>query len=102
METSISARHCDVPDELRVRALAVMERMERFSPHALEGHVVFDVAPDGQLVELRLHVRGGQILVSTATAGEHRTALDRAEEKLRKQLEKATIPRRAKRSPSNP
>lgn len=103
MKTSITARHCEITDDLRDRATALIERMERFSPHALEGHVIFDVEPDGQLVELKLHVRRGLILVGVATADDHRTALDRAEEKLRRQLEKATTQsRRTRRSPSKP
>ena len=103
MKTSVTARHCEITDDLRDRATAVMERMERYSPHALEADAVFDEEPDGQRVELRLHVRGGTILVGTATEVDHRTALDRAEEKLRRQLEKTTTQaRRTRRSPSEP
>ncbi|MCC7131076.1 MAG: ribosome-associated translation inhibitor RaiA [Gemmatimonadales bacterium] len=98
MQTTITARHCEVGEELRARAAAVMERMERYSPHALEAQVVFDVGADGQTAELRLHVRGGQILVGLAAADDHRTALDRAEEKVKRQLEKATAARRPRRS----
>jgi ribosome-associated translation inhibitor RaiA len=43
------------------------------------------------------------VLVARAEAEEHRTALDRAEDKLRKQLEKASArPRRARPSQANP
>jgi ribosome-associated translation inhibitor RaiA len=63
---------------------------------------VFDLDPEGHWVELRVHVRGGQILVGTATADDHRTALDRAEEKLKKQLDKITSQWRSRRSTTNP
>ena len=36
--------------------------------------------------------RPGEVLVATGEADDHRTALDRAEEKLRRQLEKTARP----------
>ena len=90
MKNTISVRHCDVADELRARADAVMERVARHSPRAIEGAVVFD--QNGQLatVELRLHVRRGRVLIGIGEGLDHRTALDRAEEKLRRQFDRAT------------
>jgi len=101
MKTTVTARHCEITDELRDRALEVMNRFEKLSPHALDGDVVFDVGPEGQSAELRLHVRRGQILVGTGVAGDHRTALDRAEDKLRKQLERATQSKKPRRAQTN-
>ena len=98
MKTKVTALHCQVGDELRTRAEAVAERFEHLSPHALDASVVFDQEAEGPTAEIRLHVRGGQILVAHGTGVDHRTALDRAEEKLRKQLERAiTQSRRARR-----
>lgn len=89
MKTKVTALHCQVADELRTRAETVAERFEHLSPHALETTVVFDVEAGEPTAEIRLHVRGGQILVAHGVDKDHRTALDRAEEKLRKQLERA-------------
>jgi ribosome-associated translation inhibitor RaiA len=53
-------------------------------------------------VELRLHLAGGEILVSRGDSVDHRTALDRAEEKLRRQVERASDrPRRTRLKQSN-
>jgi len=90
MQTTVSARHCEVSSELRERVEAVANRFARHSPHALEATAVFDVGPDAHLVELRLHVRGGQVLVGQGDGPDHRTALDRAEEKLFRQLDRAS------------
>ncbi len=90
MHSAFAARHCEVADELKVRAQAVMDRLAHFPPHAIEGGVVFDLTAEGHLVELKLHVPGGRWLVATAVERDHRTALDRAEEKLKKQLDKVT------------
>lgn len=99
MDTTISARHCEITEALRDRAQAVTARLAQLSPHALEATVVFDATPTTCSVEIRLHVRGGKFLVGAGTAPDHRTALDRAEEKLRPQLEKTT--RRRARGPSS-
>jgi len=101
MLTTISARHCEVTDNLRERAQAVSERLEKLSPHALEATVVFETEdhPQTYKVEIRLRARRRKILIGIGEGTDHRTALDRAEEKLRPQLEKASRPRlRARRT----
>lgn len=95
MQTTISARHCELTDSLRERTEAVASHLERLSPHALEATIVFETEgqPPVCRVEIRLHARGRKVLIGIADGPDHRTALDRAEEKLRPQLEKATRPR---------
>lgn len=88
MHTTISVRHTEIPDDLRARAGLVMERLGQLSPHALESTVVFDQEATAHTAEIRLHVRGGVILVGKGDGVDHRSALDRAEEKIRRQLER--------------
>ncbi len=103
MNKKVTALHCQIGDELRVRAAAVVERLGHLSPHALDASVVFDDDADGPSAEIRLHVRGGQVLVARGAARDHRSALDRAEEKLRKQVERAvTQSRRGRREADEP
>ena len=99
MRTTVTCRHGEISDDLRARAVDVLERFGQLSPHALEGTALFDTEPAGFRVELRLHVRRGHILVSEAEAADPRTALDRAEEKIKRQLERAVA---AVRGPSRP
>jgi ribosomal subunit interface protein len=97
MQTTITARHCEVPEALRERALAVTERLGTLASRPLEATVTFHADGLEQVVELRLHDSRGELFVATGTAADHRTALDRAEEKLRRQLEKANgRPRRSR------
>jgi ribosomal subunit interface protein len=102
MHTTISARHCEVPENLRERAQAVTDRLEKLSPHALEATVVFEAGTHPQTTckaEIRLRARGRKVLVGVGEGTDHRTALDRAEEKLRPQLEKVAETRaRARRA----
>lgn len=97
MRITISARHCELTDGLRQRARTVAGRLAELSPHALDATVVFDAAPQARSVELRLHARGRKLLIGVGQGPDHRTALDRAEEKLRVQLMKAVELRRQSR-----
>jgi ribosomal subunit interface protein len=96
MHTTITARHCEVSEALRERAITVMERLGNLASHPMEMTVVFDADGIQQTVELRLHVARGEILVATGEGADHRTALDRAEEKLRRQVERVSDRRRAR------
>lgn len=103
MKTTITARHVEITDALRERALTVIDRLDNLASRHMEATVVFDVDGLMQTAELRLHVARGEVLVATGSAEDHRTALDRAEEKLRKQLEKVSgRPRRSRPSQAKP
>jgi ribosomal subunit interface protein len=97
MQTTITVRHCEVPDALRARARSVVERLGNLASQPMDMTVVFDSEGLQQTAELRLHLASGDILVATAEAVDHRSALDRAEEKLRRQVERASArPRRTR------
>jgi ribosomal subunit interface protein len=90
MHTTITARHCEVSDQVRARALSVVERLGHLTSQAMEMTVVFNTEGPQRTVELRLHLAGGDILVAMGEAVDHRSGLDRAEEKLRRQVERAS------------
>jgi putative sigma-54 modulation protein len=97
MQTTITARHCEIPDGLRQRAITVVVRLGKVTPRPMDMTVLFDTDGLEQTAELRLHLAGWEILVARGEAPDHRTALDRAEEKLRRQVERASErPRRAR------
>lgn len=96
MHTTITVRHCELPAALRARARTVVERLGELAQGPVESAVVFDTDGHRATAELRLHTARGETLVAHADADAHRTALDRAEHKLRRQLER-TGPR-ARRS----
>jgi ribosomal subunit interface protein len=102
MQTTITVRHCDISDALRERAITVVERLGNLASRPMEMTVVFDTDGIQQTVELRLHVARGEILVASGEGTDHRTALDRAEARLRRQVERASErPRRARSAPSD-
>jgi ribosomal subunit interface protein len=103
MQTTITARHTEISEALRERALTVAERLGGIATRPIEATVVFDTEGLQRTAELRLHVSRGEVLVAKGEADDHRTALDRAEDKLRKQVEKASArPRRSRPSQAEP
>jgi len=97
MQITVTTRHCDIADALRDRSDLVMTRLAALSDGAQDATVVFGVEAGRQTAELRLTTRGGPVLVATADGPDHRTALDRAEAKLRRQLLRTTAKPRARR-----
>ena len=88
MLTTITARHCQIADTLRERANEICDRLARHASRPVDCNVVFDLERLEHKVEIRLHVSHGEVFVATGEAGDHRSALDRAEERLRRQLER--------------
>jgi len=98
MRTTITARHCEIPETVRARAVTVLERAGEIAPRAVDGHVVFDLEGNEHRAEVRLHLSNGEVVLATGDGTDHRTALDRAEDKIRRQLKKAgDRPRRGRK-----
>lgn len=96
MQLTITSRHEDVPDALRARAEAVVGRLARFAHRPTHAQVEFDLEHQRATAELRIHAARGLVHIASADAADHRTALDRAAAKLRRQLDKkGAEPRRA-------
>jgi ribosomal subunit interface protein len=98
MRITITARHCDVPDELRARAQTLLERLRKLAARSHDGQVLFAEDHGAPTVEVRLHAARGAVLVGTASGADLRSALDRAVAKVRRQLDKSAHRRRAARA----
>ena len=102
MQPTITVRHCEISEALRERAITVVRRLGNLISRPMEAAVVFDVDATQPTVEIRLHVPRGEVLVARGEGSDHRTALDRAEERLRRQLERvAARPRRTRSASSD-
>jgi ribosomal subunit interface protein len=97
MQPTITVRHCEISDPLRERAVTVVERLGTLANRPMESAVVFDTDGSEQTVEIRLHLARGETLVARGGGPDHRTALDRAEDKLKRQVQRASDrPRRTR------
>jgi ribosomal subunit interface protein len=88
MQVIVTARHCEIPDALRAQARLAMARVTKAAHRPQRAQVVFDVGHQRKVVELKLMLPRGATRIATGEAADFRTALDRAVEKLRRQLEK--------------
>lgn len=100
MPVTITARHCELPDLLRERAHDVADRLETRAGRPADVGVLFDVDAGAPTAEIRLHVIGEDLLMAAGRGEDHRSALDEAEARLRRQLEKPAGRRLRKRKPT--
>lgn len=89
MKTTVTARHCEIPDELRERAIALIAKTAKKADRPHRAEIVFDEDHQQRVVELQLYLTRGQVKVCSAEAGDFSTALDRAVDKLSNQLDKS-------------
>lgn len=100
MRTTVTTRHCVIPDELKTRAQAAVEKAAKAAHRPQRAEVVFDADHGRKVVELKLYLPRSQVKIASAEADDFRTALGSAVAKLRNQLGKAE--RRTTRRTSTP
>lgn len=98
MRITVTARHCEIPDELRHRAESMVAKAVKAAHRPQRGEIVFDADHGRKVVEIHVFLPRGQVKVASAEADDFRTALDRAVDKVRNQLDKE--PRRSDRRPA--
>jgi ribosomal subunit interface protein len=89
MEVTINARHCSIPETLRERTVRMIHTLERYHVRSTSAVVSFQNDHGGRSVEARLAVAGGPPLVARASGPTFRTALDRAVDRLERQLKRS-------------
>jgi ribosomal subunit interface protein len=96
MIVTITARHDEAAPGLKERAEEIVARLGRIAHRPTSAHVTFDLEGKGPqaLCEIVLNAARGAVFVAKAVDVDHRTALDAAEAKLRRQLDKAEAPAR--------
>lgn len=103
MRIIVTARHCEIPDELKRRAEAQLAKVAKIASRPQRAEVVFDADHGRKVVELLLSLPRGRVKLATAEADDFNTALDAAVAKLRGQLGKNSRPpssRKAARPPA--
>ena len=94
MKVTVTARHCDIDDALRDRAVDLIERAAKRVSRPQRAEIIFDNDHNRKVVEFQLYLPRGSVHVASAETADFRTALDRVAEKLRNQLDKLPSPRR--------
>src|SRR6266480_1194641 len=102
MRITITARHTEIDDDLRAHTKELVEKVAKIArrPHDAQGGFTQDHGEVG--VEIAVHVPRGRIHVAKAQAADHRSALDAAIARMKRQLldekESPKPRRRARRS----
>jgi ribosomal subunit interface protein len=94
LRIQITARHCEIPADIRERTESQVASLEKYSPRASAADVVYTEEKVEKHVEVIIHIDGGEPIIATGRGHEFRTALDevvdRAGRMLRKQRERRT------------
>lgn len=104
MRITITARHTEIDDDLRAIAQDLIEKATKVLRRPQHAQVVFTEDHGEAAVEIEVHAPRGKVIVAKSQGADHRSALDLAVARIKRQLldEKASgRPRRAPRR-SNP
>jgi ribosomal subunit interface protein len=100
MRITITARHTGIDDDLRAHTRELVEKVVKLVRRPHHAQVIFTEDHGEAAVEIAVHVPRSRIHVAKAQAVDHRSALDAAIARVKRQLldEKETSrPRRAAR-----
>ncbi len=98
MRITITARHTEIDGELRAHTRELVEKVVKLARRPHHAQVVFTEDHGEAAVEIAVHVPRGRIHIAKSQAADHRSALDAAIARIKRQLldEKETSrPRRA-------
>ena len=105
MRITITARHTEIDDDLRAHARELVEKVTRLARRAPTAQVTFTQDAGLSGVEIEVHAPRGRIYVAKGEEADHRSALDDAIARLKRQLldeKESPRPRRARRSAPPP
>lgn len=88
MQVIVSARHCEVTEQLREVVETQFRRLDRFEPRVSRAEVRLLEEKNRWEVEATVSVERAGLVYASAHAPDFRTAVDRAVDKLSRQLRK--------------
>jgi len=86
MRITITARHTAVDDDLRAHTRERLEKVVKLVRRPHHAHVIFTEDHGEAGGEIEIHAPRGRIHVAKSQAGDHRSALDSAIARVKRQL----------------
>jgi ribosomal subunit interface protein len=86
MRITITARHTEIDDDLRAHARELVEKVMKLARRPHHAQVILTADHGEAAVEIAVHVPRGRIHVAKAQAADHRSALDAAVARVKRQL----------------
>lgn len=101
MQVIIAARHFELTDSLRAHVEEQFGELDRYEPRISRVEVTLLEEKNRRDVEALASVDRGEPLHAEATAGDFRTAIDQARDRLARQLKKQRARHRDHQGPAN-
>src|SRR2546427_11944356 len=98
MRITITARHTEIDDDLRAHTRELVEKVVKLARRPHHAKVVFTEDHGEAAVEIAVHVPRGRIHVAKSQAADHRSALDAAIARVKRQLLDGKVTSRARRT----
>ncbi len=99
MQVIVTARHCELSDQMRHNIERQFQRLSRFEPRATRAEVTVTGTKKGFETEALVSIERSARVHARAEGSEVRSAVDRLSEKLRVQLRRNHERRRDHRAP---
>jgi ribosomal subunit interface protein len=101
MRITITARHTEIDDDLRAHARELVAKVSKLVRRPQHAQVTFTEAAGLAGVEIEVHAPRARSYIAKAEEADHRSALDTASARLKRQLldeKESPRPRHARRS----
>src|SRR6266704_2792844 len=102
MRITITARHTEIDNDLRAHTRELVEKVAKLIRRPHHAHVIFTEEHDEAGVEIAVHVPRGRVHVAKSQAADHRSALDAAIARVKRQLLDEKQTPRARRTANAP
>jgi ribosomal subunit interface protein len=86
MRITITARHTEIDDDLRAHTRELVEKVAKLVRRPHHARVIFTEDHGEAAIEIALHAPRGRVHVAKSQAADHRSALDAAIARVKRQL----------------
>lgn len=88
MLVNITARHCNVPEQVRIEAEEKLQRLHRYEPRVDNASIQFGNDHGDVLVETRVSLAGSHSVIATGSGQNFQTAFDQSFDRVARQLKR--------------
>ena len=97
MKLSLTGRHVEITDPLRTHIDKKLGKLDSYSDHIIDARIVLSVEKYRQFAEITISGRNNMLLRSREATNDMYASIDKAIEKIERQLQRYMTKRRAKR-----
>jgi putative sigma-54 modulation protein len=97
MKVSLTGRHVEITDPLRTHIEKKLGKLDSYSDHIIDARIVLSVEKYRQFAEITLSGRNNMLLRSREATEDMYASIDKAVEKIERQLQRHTTKRKSRR-----